>query len=358
MAYTTINNPSAHILTQLYTGNGSSTHAITNDASAGDFKPDYLWIKQRSQGSRSHSNWDSSRGNSQRIQANSSGAEETQTNDQKTFDTDGFTVGSGNITNENSQTFVAWQWKANGGTTSTNSSGSITSTVQANTTAGFSIVTYTGNGSAGATIGHGLGVAPDVIIVKVRSATDPWSVYHSANTSSPETDYLVLNSSAATADHDNRWYDTAPTSTLITLGGSGTVNGNGLTNVAYCFAGKQGYSKFGSYTGNGNADGPFIYTGFKPGWLMIKRTDSSGEWIMMDHQRTDYPNANPVDQVLYADSNSAEYSETQGVDFLSNGFKQREAGAGWGNADGGTYVYMAFAEQTLVGTNNVAATAR
>ncbi len=182
--YTTINDGSAYFHTQLYTGNGASTHAITNDANAGNFKPDWLWIKQRSLDTRSHSQWDSSRGNSLRIQSNSTGAEETQTGDQKTFDTDGFTVGGGAITNENSQTFVAWQWKANGGTKATNTDGATNgynTTVQANQTAGFSIVQWNAafdQGNGRYNLGHGLGKIADFIIIKNRAATGDWYVHH------------------------------------------------------------------------------------------------------------------------------------------------------------------------------------
>ena len=356
MAYTTIDDPSAYFHTQLYTGNGASTRAITNDANAGNFKPDWLWIKQRSQASRSHSIWDSSRGATERLQPDITGAEETQGNDQKSFDTDGFTVGAGNITNESSETFVAWQWKANGGTTSSNTSGDITTTVQANTTAGFSIFTYTGTGTAGDTIGHGLGAVPSLFIIKRRSGTEDWVVYHHKNTSAPETDHLLLNTTDATSDSDTRFNDTAPTSTLITLGNNAVVNASSSTYVGYAFAEKQGYSKFGSYTGNGNADGPFIYTGFKPAWVMVKETTSgnTNDWNIYDSKRSVF---NPMDDILEANLTDAEGTGRADIDFLSNGFKQRNTHAD-SNRSSGTFIYMAFAEHPFVSSEGVPTTAR
>ena len=352
MAYTTIDDPSAYFHTQLYTGDGASTRAITNDANAGDFKPDWLWIKQRSQSSRSHSQWDTSRGASQRLQSDITGAEETQTNDHKSFDTDGFTVGSGNIVNENSQTFVAWQWKANGGTTSSNTDGSVTSTVQADTTAGFSIVTYTGTGSGDITVGHGLGAVPKVIIGKVRNQAYSWRVYH-ASVGNDKT--LVLNLTNAAAS-SNSWGNTTPTSSVFTAGRGGDDNmnyGSGDTIVAYCFAEKQGYSKFGLYTGNGNADGTFVYTGFRPSWVMAKRTNSTGNWMMFDSKRDTF---NVMDSYVVAHSNQAE-ADFPFVDFLSNGFKWRHTSS-HANASASTYIYMAFAEHPFVSSTGTPTTAR
>jgi len=354
MAYTTIDDPSAYFHTQLYTGDGASTRAITNDANAGDFKPDWLWIKQRSQSSRSHSQWDTSRGASQRLQSDITGAEETQTNDHKSFDTDGFTVGSGNIVNENSQTFVAWQWKANGGTTSSNTDGSVTSTVQADTTAGFSIVTYTGTGSGDITVGHGLGAVPKVIIGKVRNQAYSWRVYH-ASVGNDKT--LVLNLTNAAAS-SNSWGNTTPTSSVFTAGRGGDDNmnyGSGDTIVAYCFAEKQGYSKFGSYVGNGNADGPFIYTGFKPAWIMLKSATSAEVWSIRDNTRDSF---NSAQKAIYADSSGAESDNVNNsIDLLSNGFKLRNQ-FGTENTSGGTFIYMAFAESPFVSSEGAPTTAR
>ena len=357
MAYTTIDDPSAYFHTQLYTGNGASTRAITNDANAGDFQPDWLWIKQRSQGARSHSQWDSSRGASQRLQSDITGAEETQTNDQKSFDTNGFTVGSGNITNENSQTFAAWQWKCNSGSTSVNNSGSVQSTVQVNQDAGFSIVTYTGTGSGDITVGHGLGAVPKLIIGKVRNQAYSWRVYH-ASVGNNKT--LVLNGNNAAAS-SNSWGNTTPTSSVFTAGRGGDDNmnfGSGDTIVAYCFAEKQGYSKFGSFTGNGNVDGPFIYTGFKPAFAIFKRTDTTGNWYMMTGKIGDNgQDGNPLEDRLEANTNVAEADMGQGYDFLSNGIKVRHNG-GEINGSANTFIYMAFAEHPFVSSTGAPTTAR
>jgi len=355
MAYTTIDDPSAYFHTQLYTGDGSSDNAITNDANSGDFKPDWLWIKSRSYADL-HAVFDSSRGRDKRIFPNSSNAEGSSSPDNflKSFDTNGFTTGNDAGMNTNGGTLVAWQWKANGGTTSSNTDGSITSTVQVDTTAGFSIVTYDGNGSSGATFGHGLGTVPNFIIIKNRSEVKDWTVYHGANTSAPETDALFLNLTDATIDNAGYWNDTAPTSSIITVGDNTKVNSSGEQHVAYCFAEKQGYSKFGSYTGNGSADGPFIYTGFKPAWLLIKQSSASGEnWRLFDSARSTF---NQVNKHLVPSTAGAESAET-GCDFLSNGFKLRDTD-GHQNASGSTYIYMAFAEHPFVSSEGVPTTAR
>jgi hypothetical protein len=241
---------------------------------------------------------------------------------------------------------VGWQWKG-GGAAVSNTAGTITSQVSANASAGFSVVTYTGTG-ANATVGHGLGVAPSFIIVKRRSATDDWQVYHAANTANPETDYLVLNTTAATADAADRWNDTAPTSSVFSIGNGSAVNTSANTYVAYCWSEIAGFSNFGSYTGNGSADGPFVYTGFRPRWIMFKRTNDTSNWTIVDTARDTY---NLVVNKLFADTSTQEnVSNPAGVDatnnrldILSNGFKQRD-GNTWLNASGGTYIYMAFAE--------------
>jgi len=363
MAYTTIDDPSAYFHTQLYTGNGtaigSGGNVITNNANSGDFKPDWTWHKVRST-ANDHQIYDSSRGVKIRLNTNATNSDFTLNEGLQSFDTNGFTVGSDNGVNQSSQTFVAWQWKANGGTTASNTDGTITSTVQANTTAGFSIVTYTGNGSTGATIGHGLGAVPSMFIIKRRSGTEDWVVYHHKNTSAPETDHLLLNLTDATADSDTRFNDTAPTSTLITMGNNAVINASGSTYVGYAFAEKQGYSKFGSYTGNGDAtNGPFIYTGFKPSWIMHKRTDSADSWYMWDVKRAldsqGYVNRN--DKYLQANSTGVQ-STGAGFDFLSNGFRPVSTNAGYINASGGTYIYMAFAEHPFVSSKGVPTTAR
>ena len=353
MAYTTIDDPSAYFHTQLYTGDGNDDRSITNDANAGDFKPDWIWAKQRNT-TRHHQFVDSSRGVTKYIQSSLTNAESTNANAIQAFETDGFQLGTDADINQSSGTYVAWQWKANGGTTSSNSSGSITSTVQANTTAGFSIVTWTGNGTGGATIGHGLGSVPNWYIVKKRSGTDSWPIYHHKNTSAPETDYLHLDETIATVDSIDRWNDTAPTSTVVSLGDAGAVNGSGATYVGYFFCEKQGYSKFGSYTGNGNADGPFVYTGFKPAWVLGKNTASAGNhWFINDNQRGINGGANWIK----ADSSAAELTNLTNPDFLSNGFKIRNNNAIF-NENNSNYIYMAFAEHPFVSSKGVPVTAK
>jgi len=350
MAYATINKPSDYFNTVLYTGNGT-TQSITGVG----FQPDWTWIKERSSTS-GHEVYDSTRGATKLLSPNATDAEGTNASALTSFDNDGFSVGSGGAVNENTQTYVAWNWLANGGTTSSNTDGSITSTVQANTTAGFSIITYTGNGTSGATIGHGLGKVPKMIIQKSRVRTDyNWQVYHAGVSSDPETDFLRLNTTAAVADDATVWNDTAPTSSVITLGNSIGGNANNEDIVVYAFAEIKGYSKFGSYKGNGSADGSLVYTGFKPAWLMIHRIDSAGEnWQMFDNKRDGY---NVNNDMLKANVAETEDAAGNFLDLLSNGFKLRETAARH-NASGGTYIYMAFAENPLVGTNGIPATAR
>ena len=343
-----VTKPNTVFDVKLYTGNGS-----TQTISGLNMSPDLVWIKNRSEGF-SNILTDTVRGATNKLISDRTDAENTTDADQiygtlEAFTSDGFTVNVGTFAgtaggqlNKTSIPYVAWAWDA-GSSTVTNTAGSITGTVsvRANATAGFSIVTYTGNGVAGATVGHGLGVAPSMIIIKNRDASDAWQVYHAANTANPETDYLVLNTTAATADALDRWNDTAPTSTVFSIGDGVEVNTNTEDYVAYCFAPVVGYSSFGSYTGNGSTDGPFVYTGFRPRWVMWKRTDSStgGAWVMLDAARNTY---NIVNLELYANSSMAEGTFSF-CDFLSNGFKLRTSDV-FGNASGGTYVFAAFAE--------------
>jgi hypothetical protein len=208
-----------------------------------------------------------------------------------------------------------------------------------NQKAGFSIVSYTGNGTSGATVGHGLGAVPAVIIVKNRDDTDSWNVYHHKNTSAPETDFLILDSTNATSDGAGKWNDTAPSSSVFTIGNSLSTNTSGDDLIAYCFAEVEGYSKFGSYTGNGSSDGPFIFTGHRPAWIMVKRTDSTSNWIMFDDKRLGY---NPDNNYVYADLSNGDGTADL-IDLISNGFKIRSTSTAV-NTSGGTYIYMAFAE--------------
>ena len=334
--------------TVLYTGTGT-----TNARTDVGFQPDLTWIKIRSLSSN-HAWYDVLRGATKVI--GSSATDSEITDGSVTPTSTGFTLGSENTsfgsTNGSGYTYVAWNWKA-GGSGSSNTDGSITSTVSANPTAGFSIVTYTGTNVSGATVGHGLGVAPKMIIIKNRSSIEAWPVYHAANTSAPETDYLVLNTTAGTADATTAWNDTLPNSTVFTLGNWNALNENGSNHVAYCFAEVEGYSKFGSYTGNGSSDGPFVATSFAPAFLIWKRTDSTANWFMVDAARNTY---NPVDKEFYSDQSNAENTFTD-VDFLSNGFKLRASTADR-NANGGTFVYMCFASNPFGGSGVSPATAR
>ena len=355
MAYTTIDDGSAYFHAQLFTGNDATDRAITNDANAGDFKPDWLWLKNRDSAS-TNMTFDSSRltssGATLSLRANATNAEADKVDVFGGFETDGFTVdGSDSDTNSNGHKFVAWQWKANGGTTASNTAGDITTTVQANTTAGFSIFTYTGTGTDGDTIGHGLGAVPNWIWIKARSIANDQTIYHSANTSAPETEFLAMQGTDATSDSSTRWSDTAPTSTLITLGNNAGVNGNTYTYVGYAFAEKQGYSKFGKYTGNNDADGTFVYTGFKPASLMVKRSSAVQGWLIWDSKRA---SVNTASAPLTANETSSE--DTPDADLLSNGFKLRTADTS--NNAASTYIYMAFAEHPFVSSEGVPTTAR
>jgi len=280
MAYTTIDDPSAYFHAQLYTGNATDSTSITNDANSGNFQPDWLWIKNRSSagGVGPHFIVDSSRGANKDFHMNNNEAEHTTTNAVKSFNSDGFTIDSGGTVNNNTDNYISWQWKANGGTethSQSESGSNIACSVQANSTAGFSIITYTGTGGTGHTFLHGLGSAPACFITKRRSGTEDWLVYHHKNTSAPETDHLLLNSTAATDDSETRFDDTAPNSTEIACGNNAVINADGSTYVTYAFKEIQGYSKYGTYEGNNNSNGPFIYLGFKPQLFIVKNVDST-----------------------------------------------------------------------------------
>ena len=344
MAYTTINKSTDYFNTKLYTGN-SGTQAITGVG----FQPDFIWNKQRN-GTNSHYLFNAITGTGKFLKSNSTDAEGTNTDTVTSFDSDGFTLGSAAGNNGSGNTMASWNWKAGTGQGSSNTDGSINTTyTSVNTTAGFSISTYTGTGS-NATVGHGLGSVPKMIIVKRTSATDVWRVYHG---SIGATKHLVLNTTAGDASGSNVWNDTAPTSSVFSISTDSAVNASGATYVAYCFAEKTGYSKFGSYVGNGNADGTFVYTGFKPAFVIVKCTSTTGNnWVMIDNKRLGY---NVDNNRIYADLSNAE-DTTDVVDLVSNGFKHRFTG-GTSNGSGISYIYMAFG-QSLVGSNNVPCTAR
>ena len=348
--YTSIDDPTEYFQVKLWTGN-ATTRTIDLDNNA-TMQPDFSWIKSRSNTFENY--WENStNGTNKYLRSNSSAAEETGT--VITYNSTGFGIGSGAENNTNATTNVGWFWKANGGTTAsfTESGNNPGGTHQANTTAGFSIVAYTGTGGAG-TVSHGLSATPRVIMVKRTSGVADWNVYHASNTSAPETDYLVLNTEAATSDN-TRWNDTAPTTSVFSVGTDDAVNGDASTYLAFVFAEKQGYSKFGSYVGNGNADGAFIYTGFKPAWIMVKNiTDSGVSWMIQDHKRDIN---NPVHHRLKANDPAAEASNINQMDFLSNGFKCRVNDSSW-NLSGKTYIYMAFAENPFVTSTGTPTTAR
>lgn len=356
MAYTTINKSTDYFNTKLYTGNstGSTTQAITGVG----FQPDWVWLKSRTTAER-HWLVDAVRGITNGICSHTTEAQFSNIS-MVSFDNDGFTVGTDAYSiNKNNDNYASWNWKANG-TGSSNTDGSITSTVSANTTAGFSIVKYTGNNTAGATVGHGLGAVPKMIIFKELGGTNGWHIYHH---SIGNNAVQVLDQNASNYSPNNFLNSTNPTSSIFTLGQNGGSNAT-TGMIAYCFAEKQGYSKFGSYTGLGGTNYPFIYTGFKPAFVMAKRTNDTSNWVMYDNKRQynliegQY---NPQRPRLASNLNSAESSFTSdnGVDLLSNGFVVRDNSndAYTINISGSTYIYMAFG-QSLVGSNNVPCTAR
>jgi len=358
MAFTTIDDPSAYFHVQLYSGDGGSSNAITNDANAGNFKPDWTWIKERSSTS-SHQLIDSSRGDGALYSDNNGEEDFYNSGFYFTENTDGFTLGSNNGVNQSSQTYVAWQWKANGGTTTNNgASGDIKASVtQRQDTAKFAICTYTGTGiNAGQShrVNHGLGTTPHVMIFKNRGAgSTDWVVYHHKNTDAPETDYLVLNTDAATADSANKFNDTAPNTSYATIGGDDNISSN--TMVLYSFAEVQGYSKFGRYNGNGNTDGPFIYTGFQPAWVLTKNISSAGGWAIMDNGRSPF---NVMNEYLIANTGDTESTgQDFDIDSVSNGFKIRYNNGNY-NASNDSFIYMAFAEHPFVSSEGVPVTAR
>ena len=354
MAYTTINDPSEYFHIQLYSGDGNTNRDITNDANAGDFQPDWLWIKNRTDSSTQNFWFNSTVGMPNHLNSDLADVEQTATNKATAFNSDGFRVQDHSQVNGSGKNYVAWQWIANGGTTTTNdasatSIGTIDSVYQANTTAGLSIVTYTGTGSAG-TIAHGLGATPTVYIIKNRERSDSWRV---AAEVLGYGDQLLLNDTDAEANDNNTFNNTSPTSTVFSVGTRNAVNANGEGHVAWVFAPKQGYSKFGTYKGNGSSDGVTVYTGFQPQWLMIKQRSAGGEhWRLFDSARS---TTNQVDDHLFPSHNSAESAET-GCDFLANGFKMRNADAHQ-NANNQTYFFMAFAKHPIVSSTGVPVTA-
>ena len=350
MSFSNIDKPSKYFNTVLYTGTGASPKSITGVG----FKPDFVWSKSRST-AENHNLYDAVRGGTQGLRSNLTNAE-TSSNIYgyvSTFDSDGVTYISGGTNNDlnngSGVTFVNWNWLG-ANTTVSNTNGSITSTVSANTTSGFSVVGFTSQSSGSATIGHGLGVAPKMIITKLRDSADNWRVYHA---SLGNTNQMRLNLSDAVQSAPNSWNSTSPTSSVFTLG---TTFAGSYSMIAYCFAEVKGYSKFGSYTGNGSTDGTFVYTGFKPAFVIYKDNNAgtTNDWVMIDNKRSGYNSSN---YRLFPNWNGAENTTTSIIDFLSNGFKFRESDTS-SNGSGRPYIYMAFAENPFTSSKGLPCTAR
>ncbi len=343
MAYTTIKKPSDYFNTKLYTGDGSSSRNITGV----NFQPDWTWVKSRNSADYNNMITDSVRGTPKMLKTDSSAAEDASpgAGGIGSFDSDGFTISTGSINNtnmnNNGTTYVGWNWLGANGTTA-NTDGSISSTVSANTTSGFSIVKFTGTGANG-TVGHGLGVKPAMIIQKNLSISSAWSVWHKSFSGSQ---VIYLNETGAVGTNTSSWNSTEPTSSVFSVGSGSYPNGSGNEQIYYVFAEKQGYSKFGSYVGNGSTDGTFVYTGFKPAFILSKDVDAAENWFIQDTTRN---TSNPVGAYLRPNLNDAEGSFNH-YDILSNGFKNLYAGGSL-NGSGRKIIYMAFAEQPLVGDN-------
>jgi len=336
-------SPADYFNTVTYNGNSSNPASVTGVG----FQPDFVWVKTRSFGNTNHRLQDVVRGSNKRLMSDLTSAEIDTAGGIQSFDSDGFTVGDGTskdgFIHFGGRTFVAWNWKANGSGVS-NTDGSITSTVSANTESGFSVGTFVGNQTAGATVGHGLSQAPEMIIIKDRPTVNDWPVYH---TSISPSQTIKLNSTNAAFTESTIWNNTAPTTSVFTLGSSNLANNNTKSHVFYAFHSVEGFSKFGSYTGNGSTDGPFVYTGFRPAFVMVK-ANANEPWWMMDSSRDSY---NVMSKELVADGSDSEYDRTNAyLDFLSNGFKLRN-NDGWHNNSGVTHIYMAFAENPFKYSN-------
>ena len=345
----TIKNGKEHFEAVIYTGNNSSSgQAITGL----EFAPDFVWIKARTLADN-HSLQNTITGVNSVLRSNFSNDEST-TAALSSFDSNGFTLNGNDPAWNGSQDYVAWCWKA-GGTAVSNTDGTITSSVSANTDAGFSIVSYTGNNTNNATVGHGLSSPPEWILFKTRSIADNWRVYHASvgATKAFQLDNSSGSNGTLAAFQDDFLSDTVPNSTTITLGNTSNVNGTG-TQIAYCWHSVEGFSKFGSYEGNNNSDGTFVYLGFKPSLIIFKNADAAGSWVMYDTARNEH---NPCDKRLTANtSNSTGQSASMHVDFLSNGFKHRNSDQDLNTSH--TFVYMAWAENPFGGENQPPATAR
>jgi len=364
MAYTTIDDPTQFFNTLLYTGNAADGSSTTQDITGVGFQPDWVWLKSRTQANH-HFLVDSVRGANKGLYSDLTNTENTSTDYLKSFASDGFQVGPDGVVNANSQSYVSWNWLA-GGSASSNSDGSITATVSANPTAGFSIISYTSGQSGAFSIGHGLSSAPKMFIAKSRDEGHNWGFYYTVR--GTNTNWMTLDTNDAqgnnSADPDaNGIADGAGghtgvfailNSSTISIGPTAYAN-SGTSAIGYCFAEVKGYSKLGSYTGNGNTDGTFIYTGFRPAWIIGKRTDVTNNWYIFDNKRNTF---NVTDAKLRSDQSSTEnVNSGKTIDIVSNGVKIRSSDEEF-NASGGTYIYMAFAESPLVNSNSVPNNAR
>ena len=334
MAYTTIDNPELYFQVKTYTGTGSS-NAFTLDGDE-DMQPNLVWIKHRAE-AHNHYLYDSVRGVQLKLSSNTTAAEIDMGSGADAgltaFGSDGFTIGGDTDENASGESFVAWCWKESAD-------------------AGMDIVGYTGNGS-NRTISHSLSAVPNWMILKNRDASKSWVVYHSANTSAPETEYLLLDGSGATTDFAGYFNDTAPTSSVFSVGTGTDANASGDDFIAYLWSEKQGFSKFGSFSGTGNADGAYVHLGFRPAMVILKRTSGTSNWYIYDSKRLGY---NVDNNELYANTNNAEQTDDR-IDFLSNGFKMRTSNATV-NGTSSTLIFMAFAEAPFVNSNGVPCNAR
>ena len=330
-AYTTIDNPELYFQTKIYTGDGNDDRNIVFDVTDTSLQPNMLWSARRDSADNL-SLYDSVRGDGKELRTAETGAQYDRSDNIQALNSNGFQVGTDGQVNASGGTYVSWAWKESA-------------------TAGFDILTFEGNSTDDTDISHNLSAVPHWIICRNIDSAKDWCVYHHKNTSAPETDLLVLNTTAATSDSNDKWSDEAPTSSVFTVGDSSQLNASGDTSIAFLWSETQGYSKFGKYTGSSSTDGPYIYLGFKPAWFMTKKSNGSKDWNIYDNKRSDSGGGNPNDQYLEANNAAAEQSG-QDVDFLSTGVKIRSTSSEV-NGDDNTFIYMAFAESPLVNSNGV-----
>ena len=350
-AFTTIDDAGAYFKTVLYTGNGVAIGSGGNTVAGVGFSGDFTWIKRRTGSTDNHSLFDTPRGATEIIHSNEATIEDTNAETLTSWNADGFVLGSTGEVNGSGQEQVAWNWLA-GTTTGIAGSPSITPTSYSfNQDSGFSVIKYAGNSTGGATIPHGLAAAPQCVITKSLGGANDWAVYHfHTDVTAPEDYSLILNSTALRSNDVDMWNDTQPSATLVTLGGGSSTNNTSM--IAYCFTPIQGFSKFGTYTGNGNVDGPFVYTGFRPAFLVTKDVSTGlGNWNIFNNKALGY---NEENRLLTCNQNAAEIDRN--MDLLSNGFKPRDSGQS--NESGAPYIYLAVAESPFVNSNGVPNNAR